>query len=158
MENNKYFDISALLPHASPMILIHRVLTYDLTERELVAEVDIDEDNMFFDHSLAGVPVFMGMEYMAQSIGALSGIASIEFSGEKPTLGFVLGSRKYQNSLKRFDPGQTYRIAVREIFTDKEFSCFSCALENRLGETCVTAELNVFKPKDISAFLEVLNG
>lgn len=157
MKNDKYFDIPALLPHEPPMVVIDRVMDYDLENGELTAEVELDESNMFYDCSINAVPAFLGIEYMAQSIGALSGIAGMEAGLSKPDAGFVLGTRKYHNSVKSFALG-VYAINVKQIFTDTELSSFSCTITDSLNKVCATADLNVFKPKDFNTFLEILNG
>src|ERR1051325_2359742 len=69
-ENNMDFpDIRSLLPHTGRMVLLDRVIAADADN--LCAEVTIRRDSVFFDGS--GVGAWVGIEYMAQTIGAYAG-------------------------------------------------------------------------------------
>lgn len=41
------YDLSKILPHNPPMILIDDILNYDLTQKTLTAIVKITEDKLF---------------------------------------------------------------------------------------------------------------
>ena len=49
------YDLSKILPHNPPMILIDDILNYDLTQKTLTAIVKITEDKLFFDKSQNGI-------------------------------------------------------------------------------------------------------
>ena len=59
-------DIRSLLPHSGPMVLLDRVIAAD--EESLCAEVRIRENSLFCNAD--GVGAWVGLEYMAQAIGA----------------------------------------------------------------------------------------
>ena len=59
-------DIRSLVPHAGPMVLLDRVISVD--EDSLLAEVRIRSDSLFCNTD--GVGAWVGIEYMAQAIGA----------------------------------------------------------------------------------------
>ena len=42
------YDLSKILPHNPPMILIDDILNYNLTQKTLTAIVKITEDKLFF--------------------------------------------------------------------------------------------------------------
>ena len=63
-----------IVPHSGKMSLLDRVVDYNFEKLEIHAEVDIGPGSMFFDNDIDGIPVWIGFEYMAQSISALSGI------------------------------------------------------------------------------------
>ncbi len=63
-------DIRSLVPHAGPMVLLDRVISVD--EDSLLAEVRIRSDSLFCN--IDGVGAWVGIEYMAQAIGAWRGI------------------------------------------------------------------------------------
>ncbi|MDR1998149.1 MAG: thioester dehydrase [Candidatus Margulisbacteria bacterium] len=153
MQNTKYFELEEILPHKKPMILIHKVIEYDLAERTLLAEMQITADSLFFDSGLGGVPASFGLEYMAQSVGAFSGIADKETGAAIIVFGFILGTRKYQNNIDLFYPA-SYYIAVKEIFNGGELACFFSEIKNSAGQAIASAELNLFKPQDPAKFIK----
>ena len=63
------YDMTKVLPHKPPMILIDDVLEYNIEERSVSAIVNINEDKLFFDKSINGVHSTVGIEFMAQTIG-----------------------------------------------------------------------------------------
>src|SRR5215471_7164387 len=83
-------DIRSLLPHAGPMVLLDRVISVD--EDSLLAEVCIRSDSLFCNGG--GVGAWVGVEYMAQAIGAWAGYTA-QLRGEPVKLGFLLGTRSY---------------------------------------------------------------
>jgi predicted hotdog family 3-hydroxylacyl-ACP dehydratase len=61
----------------------------------LITETHIRPDSAYFDRQLNGVPNYVGIEYMAQSIAALAGVeARLDHEGIR--VGFLLGTRKLQ--------------------------------------------------------------
>lgn len=147
-------DLADIMPHKPPMILIDRVEACDLQALTLKASVWITEDSLFFDSSLGGVPAWLGMEYMAQAVGALFGLWKREQNEDEQQLGFILGTRKYENFIPHFKNGGHYFIEVSEIFFDSEIGSFSCTVSDTLlGGVCAKAELNVFAPKNVQDFV-----
>ena len=151
IKNTKYRDMEAILPHKQPMVLVDDVLEYDLEAREATVSVSISDQSLFYDSEIDGVPVWVGIEYMAQSIGALAGILSRENGGE-PGIAFLLGTRSYNTTIERFENGKTYKVHLKENFTDSELGNYRCEILNK-DEVCATAELNTFKPGDPQAVL-----
>ena len=62
-------DIRSLVPHSGTMVLLDRVISAD--ENTLCAEVVIRPDSLFYADG--GVGAWVGIEYMAQAIGAYAG-------------------------------------------------------------------------------------
>lgn len=147
-------DLASILPHKAPMILISGVEECDLEALELKASVEISEDSMFFDAALGGVPAWLGIEYMAQSVGALFGLWKQARQQDQQQLGFILGTRRYANSSPYFKNGERYFINVSEIFFDAEIGSFRCVISDAQGNTCAEAEINVFTPQDAKEFLD----
>lgn len=145
-------QLKNIMPHKNHMMLIDRVITYDLDKKTLVAEVDINSKSMFFNKDLGEVPIWVGMEYMAQSIAALSSI--YDYSHNKPTatMGFIIGARKYKCYMLGFKAGQTISISVEQLFLDNEIGSFDCKIFSSTDEVLASTELNVFRPADITKF------
>lgn len=149
------YSVAELVPHSGKMSLLSTITGYG--EDWLEAEVHINADSMFVDECSAhspsiGVPTWIGMEYLAQAIGAYAGLQQ-RLQGGKPKLGFLLGSRKYQCSSDYFALGQVLKLRVqREIQAENGLSVFECQLQGEAVEASAT--LNVFQPEDAEQFLK----
>ena len=64
-----YPPIEQLVPHKPPMILIDRMI--ETTDTACTCEVTITPQTLFIES--AGVPAFVGLEYMAQAVAAYGG-------------------------------------------------------------------------------------
>ena len=144
---NTDYSVEDLVMHRGRMNLLDSII--DFGEDWLVAELTIREDSMFVDSR--GVPAWIGMEYLAQTIGAFDGLKE-RLEGKKPKLGFLVGSRKYQCSRDYFEIGQTLRLYVQfEMQADNGLGVFSCMLTGDGVEA--TTSLNVFQPDDAEKFI-----
>lgn len=117
MEKMKFLtraEVEKIVPHKGKMLLLDRVCSYDSQELSAVAEVDISDSVMFFDEKMGGVPVWLAFEYMAQSVGALSGIYCLS-KGEEPRLGFIMSLSNFNASEPVFKSGKTVVIKVRQF-------------------------------------------
>ncbi len=116
--------LAGYLPHQGRMSLLTRVVQYDLETGSLAAEVDVGEADLFFDGERGGVPSWVGFEYMAQSIAALSGLKRRIDLKEEPRIGFVLGVRGFSSRVPVFAAGRRLRVEVRQIFKDGNLLSF----------------------------------
>jgi len=154
MKNEKYFNLAAILPHRPPMILIDRICSYDVGNLSLIAEFDVKEGSMFFDAGMCGVPSWVGIEYMAQTIAALNGILGLEEKSENPKIGFVLGARKYSNKIDHYKADKTYTVEIGALFYDGSMGGFKCEIKEHGGAICATAEISAFSPENVEMFLQ----
>lgn len=153
MKNLEYMKmpVAELIPHSPPMVLINRVVDY--SAESLVAEVDITEASMFYDESVSGVPAWVGIEYMAQTISALAGIEALE-NNKEIKLGFLLGARKYNMPHKVFARGEVFSIHVTQLFRgDMGLASFECQITHK-GELWVSSTINVFEPDDLQRIIK----
>lgn len=65
------YDLTKILPHNPPMILIDDVLEYDLNAKILTAVVTINEEMLFFDKTINGVSSLIGIEFMHRQSAAI---------------------------------------------------------------------------------------
>jgi len=139
--------ISDLVMHAKPMLLIDRAVT--ATETSMTAEVDITANSMFCI-PYKGVPGYVGIEYIAQTVAAYSGWRARKTNPDAtPRVGYLLGSRKVTLSRNWFPVGRTLSVHISNIFEDGEMGVFDG--EIRLGEEIlVAARINVYQPKETS--------
>jgi predicted hotdog family 3-hydroxylacyl-ACP dehydratase len=114
------------VPHSGLMALLSRVVQYDFDLGHLSSEVDIKESDLFFDAERGGVPSWVGFEYMAQSIAALSGIRRRMERDQEPRIGFIMGVRNFKSRSATFAPGRKLRVDIRQIFRDGDVVSFAC--------------------------------
>ena len=140
------YPVSSLVPHSPPMILIDSILDY--SDTHLLAAVDIREQSMFYDAALGGVPAWVGVEYMAQSISAWAGVQAKQ-QGQPIKLGLLLGSRRLKLSEKVLAAGQRYLVRVEQLFRDDSgLASFDCRIA-QADTTCAEARVNVFEVNNI---------
>jgi predicted hotdog family 3-hydroxylacyl-ACP dehydratase len=137
------------MAHRAPMILLDRAV--DLESRRGTCEVTIGQDTPFAGPK--GVPALVGIEYLAQTIGILSGWQGL-LEGTEPRLGFLLSVTKYCASVAYFYPGQRLKVTVTHIWGDGELMQFEGNITNADGVEIATGVLSVFRPGDPLKYLE----
>ena len=146
-------DITSLLPHRPPMVLIDGVETFDPAAKRVVVSTKIDGSNIFF--SDGGVPAWVAIEYMAQAAAALVGLRDRSLSPDcAPRPGVLLGTRRMELALSRFVAGETYRISSECVFEDAEAASFLCEIRDAADSVVASATLNAYRPPDMAKFLE----
>jgi predicted hotdog family 3-hydroxylacyl-ACP dehydratase len=151
MDNKEYLE--KILPHKKPMILIDDIIKYSLEDNWLESIVTIREDSIFYDKNIEGISSIVGIEYMAQTIGCY---AFLRRKQEKPHIGFLLGTRLYNNSIEKFSLGKSYIIKVSEIFTDNSLFSFDCFIYDENNDEIASAMINVYQDEKASEVL--VNG
>ena len=151
MNNKKYLE--TILPHKDSILLIDDIVDFNIDEKWLKTCVTIREDNLFYDKDLKGIDSVAGIEFMAQSIGCY---AYFRRRLKEPEIGFLLGTRLYNNASKVFELGKTYYILVKEIFVAELFA-FECFIYNESNEEIASATINVYQDID-GKIKEMING
>ncbi len=148
------YDMEKVLPHKKPMVLIDDVIDFNVETNWVKTVVNINENCMFFDKELNGVSSMIGLEYMAQTIGAYSYFKN---NMQPPKIGFLLGTRLFNTNIKTFENGKQYFMSAKEIFTDNRIVSFECFIYNEENEVCANANINVYIPEEDEA-MGALNG
>ena len=142
------YSVAELVPHSGKMSLLDNIVEY--RDGWLRAEVSITADSMFADKQ--GVPAWIGLEYMAQAVGAYAGWQE-RLKGGPPKLGFLLGTRKYLCSTDYFAIGTKLIVTVQlEMEAANGLNVFQCILQGEGVEA--SANLNVFQPDDPGKFIQ----
>ena len=142
-------DIRSLVPHAGPMVLLDRVISVD--EDSLLAEVRIRPDSLFCNAD--GVGAWVGIEYMAQAIGAWAGYTA-QLRDEPVKLGFLLGTRRYDCSRPIFVLGSVLWVHIQRVFQNENgLGSFECYIDDEEGQIA-TAAVSVFQPPNVNDFLQ----
>lgn len=138
------YNLDQIMLHARTMRLIDRVISH--TDTSVIAEVTITKDSTFLngDH----VPAWVGLEYAAQGVAALSGIRAHE-RGIPHRLGFLLSCRRFRCDRDKFMLGDVIEIHADEEFNDNKMGGYKCALRID-GQEVATVTLSAYIPDDLS--------
>ncbi len=143
-------DIRLLVPHSGTMVLLDRVISAD--ENTLCAEVVIRPDSLFCTDG--GVGAWVGLEYMAQAIGAYAGYRA-RLRGEAVKIGFLLGTRRYESRRPIFSPGSVLKIYIKRVLeSENGLASFDCHIDDGGGELVSAATITVFQPVDDKAMFD----
>ena len=142
MDNKNFLE--KILPHNKPMILIDDVIDYSIEERWLKSIVTISEKSFFYDKKIKGISSVIGLEYMAQTVGCYIFYKRNE---PDPKIGFLLGTRCYNNTLEKFELNKSYTIEIKEIFLDEKvnLASFDCSIYNDEHKIVATATVNAYQ-------------
>jgi predicted hotdog family 3-hydroxylacyl-ACP dehydratase len=132
--------IGELLPHGPEMTVIDRLVEY--SPQRSVATVVVTEQSPFFLRS--GVPAWLGIEYMAQTIAAHAGFEA-RLRGERPAIGFLLGTRAYESEVGEFPLGSTLTITVEPVVMEARLAAFQCSIAT--DRVVVKAVVNTYQPE-----------
>lgn len=151
-QRNPPYSVAELVPHSGTMSLLDSTLHWD--HKSLLAQVTIRPDTLFVTDN--GVPAWVGIEYMAQSVAAFAGVRA-KVAGEAIRIGFLVGTRKYHCNSPYFPLGSTLTIKVtEELRGENGLGVFICRITSAANSaTMIVAEanLNVFQPDDAKEFL-----
>lgn len=145
------YTFESVVPHTGAMVLLDEIDYWD--EQYLQASVIIRANAPFVDEQ--GLPAWVGVELMAQTIGAFGGCRSRE-RNEPVKIGFLVGSRRYTSSHSYFPIGAKLEIAVTELMRSENGLCvFECKLCGTGEYSAISAEanINVFQPENPERFL-----
>ncbi len=141
--------VGEVVPHRGAMLLLDRLLAHD--EDSITVEAVVREDNLFA--AAEGVPIWVGIEYMAQAIAAWAGCRARQVN-EPVKLGFLLGTRRFECVGGYFRFGQRLHVeARREFSADNGMGMFACRILADALEVA-TANVLVYEPTDIVEFLQ----
>lgn len=144
------FEIDEVVPHGPPMSLLGAVESYD--DASATTSLEIHPQQPFYNEKLGGVPSYVGIEYMAQTIAAYSGI-HCRLAGKPIQLGFLLGSRKYDPNVSVFKNKDKLIVNVNRIVEeDSGLSVFDCSISID-DQVVANAKVNTFQPHDVDAYL-----
>lgn len=144
-------DIRTLVPHSGTMSLLGRLLAAD--DETLCAEVAIGPGTLFCEGGQVGA--WVGVEYMAQAVAAHAGYCAL-LRGERPKVGFLLGTRRYQCGVAGFAAGTVLKVHVqRALQGENGLGAFECRIEDAgSGIELASATITVFQPENVNEFMQ----
>jgi predicted hotdog family 3-hydroxylacyl-ACP dehydratase len=149
------YTLEQLLPHRAPMVLLDTVL--DTGAEHAAGRLAIRADSPFFDAEQGGVPAWVGIEYMAQTIAIWLGSQQLS-RGLPVKIGFLLGTRAYDTNVPLFPLGSVLTVHIEALYSEENaLGAFACRIEGDApaGEGIeVTARINAFRPENPHAFVK----
>lgn len=139
------FKLDELLPQKSPMILLSEIIEYDFKNRSIISTVSISSESMFFDEKINGVPSYIGLEYMAQTVGCLIGIEN----AKPPKFELILGTKNFEIFVQKFEKEIAYNIFVQEQFSIGEMSSFYGEIFDDQKFTCAKGDIKIYHGNEI---------
>ncbi|WP_298632752.1 hypothetical protein [uncultured Umboniibacter sp.] len=134
-------ETAKLLPHEGPMVFIDRGLEFG--DDYALSSTEIEDDHLA---AVEGrVPAYIGLEMMAQTIAMWAGYRDQQ-AGNKPKVGFLLGTRRYHTEVTYLPKNEPLYARVQEDLVGQNgLSSFCCELRTADKLIC-SARINVFKP------------
>lgn len=134
------------------MVVVDRILDCRPDEHCIETEIVVSEKSLFYESAIGGVPAYAAMEYFAQSVGCFAGIFDLSQNPpRKPSVGFLLGTRKFDSTVGVLRAGR-YTVRARELFFDSEIASFETEIFDVAGTPLCSAILNVYRPTDLEQF------
>lgn len=148
--NEVELSIDQVLPHAGRMMLLDELLSH--SDTEVAAAVTIRADSVLCD-GVNGVPAWVGMEYMAQTTCAYSGIADVR-AGMKPRVSLLLGTRSFKTSVDYFPIGSRLIMTSELVMCDHDdLSVFNCRIRCH-DQEWARCDIKTIRPGNIHALIE----
>lgn len=131
-----------LLPHNPPMVLLDELIS--ASQESVHCQVTIAADCLYFNSKTRTVPNYIGIEFLAQSVGVWAGYHAQQ-KKETPKIGFLLGSRRYKASPVDFKEGQQLDIRANRVMHDENMSVFNGSITLD-GQEVAKAQINLYQP------------
>ena len=143
--------VADILPQGGRMRLLDELL--DHGPEHVTCGVTIHSGSMFCDGAL-GVPSWVGLEYMAQTCCAFSGVMEVRAELE-PSIGLLLGTRSYKCEVEWFPVGTTLRVHADLLMRDEtDLVAFACTIHDGARELA-RGDVKAYRPKNVLDLLGV---
>ncbi|MCG7600177.1 hypothetical protein MHM84_10280 [Halomonas sp. McH1-25] len=137
--------IAPFVPHTQGMCLLDHIV--EVGETYLVAEVTPGMQDLFCVDG--GIPAWVGLEWMAQAVAAWAGWQSAA-RGETPSVGFLVGTRRFEAAVGEFSLATLHRLSVSlEFRADNGLGQFRGEIEAD-GARLAEGSLTVYVPPSSS--------
>ena len=146
------YSVAELLPHGPSMVLLDRLVDYGADFA--TCELTIGPSSRFFEAGL-GVPGWIGIEYMAQTLCAYIGIVRKQ-AGKHIQIELLLGTRSYECARPYFATGTKLRIRAELLMHNPDGVCaFACEMRDG-NDVVARSEIKAYAPDDIEDYLKGL--
>jgi predicted hotdog family 3-hydroxylacyl-ACP dehydratase len=144
--------MTQILPHEGRMLLIDELL--EQHDQGIVTALTIRVDSALCD-GVTGVPAWVGMEYMAQTACAYSGVDQARL-GEAASISLLLGTRSYRANVPVFAIGTRLVISAHLQMRDEDnLAVFSCSIRDANTHVeLATGDIKAIRPASLQALIE----
>lgn len=149
------FSPQESLPHRAPMLLLTQCGYRK--DRTVTAHCTIGKQCDLFRLPTGDFGSWMVLELMAQTVGIYAGLGHRD-KGEKPSIGFLLGTRNLKVSIGYFKEGDEIDLSATCLFyAESGFpSQFDCRA-SRNGQEIAQAYLTVYQPESLESWKKKLS-
>lgn len=137
-----YPSLDDVLTHQAPMRLLDELI--EVGSKHVHCRVTASADCLFYDPAINAIPGWIGIEFMAQTVAAWSGFHAWQQS-MPPSIGFLLGSRRYQTDIAHFNLGDIIDVHAEHLLENNGIAVFMCRIKLQ-GKIVASAQLNAFIP------------
>lgn len=137
----KQIAIYEVIPHRPPMLMMDEVVTAG--DDNAHVRCVIRENHVFYDPALGGVPTWIGIEIMAQTIAAGAGELARR-KNEPAPIGFLLGTRDYQAEVDVFPLHMPLDVYALQEMESSGMTVFRCRIESQ-DRLLASSLLNVYR-------------
>ncbi|PHM69844.1 hotdog family protein [Xenorhabdus kozodoii] len=150
-----YLPIDRYLPHATPMVLLEKVI--NVSSHHVHCQVTVSQDGILspFLNEEGHLPGWFAIEIMAQTIGVWSGWHRRERKEDDSALGMLLGGRAVRCRIPAFTSGSVLDIQMNLLLQDEKFGSFDGEISCN-GTVQVTGRLNTYQP-DKTDLIQLIN-
>ena len=144
------FTIDQVLPHVGRMMLLDELLSH--SDDDVTTAVTIRRDSIMCD-GINGVPAWVGMEYMAQTTCAHTGLVDVR-AGLQPKISLLLGTRSFKTNVSYFPIGSHLIISAELVMRDDDdLSVFNCRIlcNDQEWSRC---DIKAIHPDNVHALIE----
>ena len=144
-----HFTPGEVLPIAGPSILLNAIIDWE--EDRLRARVDHAQPGLYSNPD-GSVPCWVGLEYMAQAVGALAGIRDLR-AGRGPRPGVLLGTRRFRAHVRTFAAGAPVTVEVVEVLREAEgMGAYDCTISG--PALLAEASIKMMQVADLATLLK----
>jgi predicted hotdog family 3-hydroxylacyl-ACP dehydratase len=104
---------------------------------------------------VTGVPSWVGVEYMAQTACAYSGVYQLR-AGKQPGISLLLGTRSYKANLPVFPLGARLIVSAQLLVRDDDnLAVFQCSIRDAQSNAELAAgDIKAIRPANLQALIE----
>lgn len=142
--------IDEVLPHKGYMLLLDELLEHSNTD--VKCAVTIRPDTVLCD-GINGVPAWVGMEYMAQTTCAYSGVLEVR-EGSKPRISLLLGTRTFKTNVDFFPVGARLIVTSELVMRDDDdLAVFNCRIVCN-DEEWASCDIKAIRPANVHNLIQ----
>jgi predicted hotdog family 3-hydroxylacyl-ACP dehydratase len=146
------FLMTQILPHEGEMLLLDELI--EQHDEGIVTALTIRTDSVLCD-GVSGVPAWVGMEYMAQTACAYSGVNQVR-AGERASISLLLGTRSYRAHVPVFPLGARLKVSAQLLVRDDDdLVVFACSIRDAATDAeLACGDIKAIRPASLQTLIK----